>query len=93
VLDDANELHAGLEYAFLQAKPLVAIRVGAWLDPDHRFRNEGDDPFQRAVTSGGGDEIHLATGVGVAFGSFQLDLGIDFSDLVNTASVSAIYTF
>jgi len=93
VLDDANELHAGLEYAFLQAKPLVAIRVGAWLDPDHRFRNEGGDAFDRAVTSGGGDEIHLAAGVGVAFGSFQLDLGIDLSDLVDTASVSALYTF
>ncbi len=93
VLEDADELHAGLEYAFLRTKPLVAIRFGAWLDPDHRFRNEGDDPFERAITRRGEDEIHLATGVGVAFGSFQFDLGIDLSDLVDTASISAIYTF
>ena len=93
MLDDGDELHAGLEYAFLRATPLVAIRFGAWLDPAHRFHYEGRDPFERAVVRRGEDEIHLAGGIGVAFESFQLDFGIDLSDLVDTASVSAIYSF
>ncbi len=32
-------------------------------------------------------------GFGVAFDTLQLDLAVDFSDLVDTASLSAIYSF
>jgi hypothetical protein len=32
-------------------------------------------------------------GLGLAFKRFQIDLGIDVSDPVNTASISAIYSF
>jgi hypothetical protein len=32
-------------------------------------------------------------GVGVAFKSFQIDLAADFSDLVDTIALSAIYSF
>jgi hypothetical protein len=41
----------------------------------------------------GEDELHLAVGVGLAFKDFQVDLGVDFSDLVDTASLSVIYSF
>ncbi len=40
----------------------------------------------------GDDEIHLATGLGLAFARFQVDLGADFSDSGNTLALSAIYT-
>jgi hypothetical protein len=35
----------------------------------------------------------VAVGVGLAFKSFQIDLAADFSDLVDTVSLSAIYSF
>jgi long-subunit fatty acid transport protein len=95
LVDDGDELHAGAEYVFVRATPLLALRVGAWLDPDHRFRADPgrNDPFERALFRGGNDEVHYAVGLGLAFWTFQLDLAVDFSDLVDTVSLSAIYQF
>ena len=94
VADDGNEFRLGAEYAFLDFKPVLAIRTGVWLDPDHRFRSiHPDDPSHRALFQSGEDEIHAAVGLGLAFKSFQIDLAADFSDLVDTFSLSAIYSF
>lgn len=92
--DDGNELRLGGEYAFLDLNPVLAVRAGVWLDPDHRFRSiHPDDPDHRAMFQAGDDEIHVAVGFGLAFKSFQIDLAADFSDLVDTASLSVIYSF
>ena len=95
VLDDADELHAGFEYAFLHSQPLIAVRLGAWLDPDHRIhiRGERRDAFDRAIFQPGDDEIHVAVGIGVVFKRIQRDFAFDRSDLVDTASLSAIFHF
>lgn len=95
-LDDADELHLGGEYAFFAGTSVVAVRLGLWHDPDHQFRFEGDpdqEPFLAALFPGGDDELHLAAGLGVALRRFQVDLGVDLSDRVDTASLSAIYSF
>ncbi len=92
-LDDADELRIGFEYVFLHTVPVVAARGGAWRDPAHRIHWIGDDPLNRALFPESSDEIHVALGVGLAFKSFQLDLAADFSDLVDTAAISAIYKF
>ena len=91
--DDGNELRLGAEYAFLDLKPVVAVRAGVWRDPDHRFRSISSDPEHRALFQSGEDEIHVAVGMGLAFTSFQVDLAADFSDLVDTVSLSLIYSF
>jgi long-subunit fatty acid transport protein len=94
VADDGSEFRLGAEYAFLDLKPVLAIRTGVWLDPDHRFRStHPDDPSHRALFQSGEDEVHVAIGLGFAFTSFQIDLAADFSDLVDTFSLSAIYSF
>ena len=94
VADDGDELRLGAEYAFLDLKPVLAIRAGAWLDPDHRFRSiHPDNPDHRALFQAGEDEVHVAVGLGLAFKSFQIDLAADFSDLVDTVSLSMIYSF
>ena len=92
-LDDADELHLGGELVFLRAAPTIAVRVGAWLDPDHHLRETSDDPFLRALQPRGENQIHYALGVGIAFRGFQIDVGADFADQVDTASVSAVYSF
>ena len=88
-----NELHLGGEYVFRRPKTLVALRLGAWLDPDHQLRATLDDPLTRALAPSGQDEMHYAAGIGAACKRFQIDFGIDLSDRVNTASISAIYSF
>lgn len=91
-IPDVDELHLGFEYVFPRSKPLVALRLGTWLDPDHRVRSEGN-VLERALFQPGDDEMYYAAGVGVTWRTIQIDLGVDLSDLVDTASVSAIYSF
>ncbi len=90
-IDDGDELHAGAELVILRSTPILALRLGAWLEPDHRIRHTGDDVFARALRRPGDDELHFAAGVGLAFTRFQLDLGIDLADRVDTLSLSTVY--
>ena len=90
---DADEIHIGGEYAFLQWRPVVAFRLGVWLDPDHRIQATLDDPLFRALVPPGDDQWHVAGGVGFAFKRIQVDLAADVSDSVATGSLSAVYTF
>lgn len=93
VLDDSMELRLGVEYAVLRWSPLVAFRGGVWHDPDHTIRTFEDDPLEETLLPGGDDEIHISLGAGIAFQHLQIDLALDFSDLVNTAALSVIYQF
>jgi long-subunit fatty acid transport protein len=93
VLDDAMELRLGVEYAFLQWSPLVAIRAGVWRDPDHTIRTFEDDPLERVLLPGGEDELHVSLGAGVVFKSIQIDLAVDISEQIDTAALSFIYQF
>jgi hypothetical protein len=92
-VDDADELHLGGEYVFLRATPVIAVRAGVWLDPDHQIRATGDDLIDRSLLPPGEDQVHFTFGAGLAFGSFQIDFGVDLADRVNALSASAIYSF
>jgi long-chain fatty acid transport protein len=92
-IDDANEFHLGGEYAFLNLAPIVSLRAGVWLDPDHQFSYDGDNYVAEAVLTSGEDHTHYAAGLGLAFKWFQLDLAADFSELVDTVSLSFISSF
>jgi hypothetical protein len=93
-VDDADQLHLGAEWVFLQSRPLVAIRAGIWHEPDHQTRaNDNADDFTRAHLRPGDDQLHYALGVGIALKNFQVDGALDFSDAVNTGSLSVIFGF
>ena len=92
-VEDADEIHLGAEYAFFASTSVVAVRLGAWHDPDHYFDVRDDEPLVRAVFVPGEDELHLAAGLGIALRRFQLDLAIDLSERIDTASLSVIYSF
>lgn len=91
-IPNANELHLGGEYAFLQGRPILAVRAGVWIDPDHRIHSTIDDDLFSAVLFPGSDELHYSVGLGAAFDRVQLDLAVDFSDLRETVSLSAIFS-
>ncbi|MDH3805814.1 MAG: hypothetical protein OEU90_10125, partial [Gammaproteobacteria bacterium] len=92
-IDDIDELHLGIEYVFLESTPVIAIRFGTSLEPDHQLRATSDDLLARALLPRGEDEMHYAAGIGVAMQNFQIDLGVDFADRVDTVSLSAIFNF
>ena len=92
-IDDGDELHLGGEYVFLDSMPVVALRAGLWSDPDHQTKSDSRSPFIQAELIPGSDELHYGIGLGVAYPAFQIDLGIDLSELRDTASLSAIFSF
>ena len=97
-VDDANEIHLGLEYLFLNLRYPIAVRVGAWRDPDHRIRFVGDTntTSHRGLATrfrAGEDETHYSAGFGWVLGKFQLDAAADFSNPVDTTSLSAVFRF
>jgi hypothetical protein len=95
VADDSNQFHAGIEYVFASMKNPLAIRVGAWNDPDHRIRFTADaTDSDTALFRAGDDHIHVSGGLGLVFGgNFQIDAGYDYSKRVKTGSVSAVLRF
>lgn len=98
-IDDAEEIHLGLEYVFFNLPKPVAVRVGAYSDPDHRMAFQGQPDGTReqrnpaTLFREGDDEYHYSAGLGVVFGNFQVDAAADFSDLVETFSLSGVYRF
>ncbi len=91
VLADGDELRAGAELVILRSTPMLAARLGAWLEPDHRIRYTGDEIFSHALRQPGDDELHVAAGLGLVFARFQLDLGVDLAERVDTVSLSTVY--
>jgi long-subunit fatty acid transport protein len=91
-IDDANEFRLGGEYVFLESTPVIALRLGIWHDPDHVMRGNGSDLVVDALVRAGDDETHYAAGLGVAFETFQIDVGADLSGPTDTFSVSAVFS-
>jgi long-subunit fatty acid transport protein len=77
---DAWEYHVGAEYAFLQAKPILALRAGYWVEAN------GNDLGKRRFD-------HVSAGLGIAAPAFQIDLAGDLSDEGNRFALSLIYDF
>jgi long-subunit fatty acid transport protein len=104
-VDDGTEIRFGAEYAFLEMATPMFLRAGVWLDPDHRLAYGGPTPgdcnsdadFEACTDSilfpEGDDETHFSLGVGWAFSTFVLDFAADFSDQVDTYSVSGVMRF
>lgn len=94
VVDDANELHLGLEYVILTPKVIVPLRLGVWHDPDHKIRYTGQFAEEQAYFRGGDDEIHYTAGIGIVLGTpFEVNLAYDHSKTVKTVSLSAVIRF
>ena len=92
-LSDANEFHVGAEYAFLRVDPVLAVRVGGWLDPDHRLCGAAPDSPYRCEADARSGRGHVTLGFGMAFKRFQLDLAVDVSRAEATSSISGIFSF
>ena len=93
VVASGDEIHLGFEYVVPRPRYSVALRLGAWRDPDHKIHYVGERPIAQARFQPGADEIHLSGGLGLVLGRVQLDVGADLSDRVDTLSFSAVVGF
>jgi long-chain fatty acid transport protein len=100
VVNDAIEFRLGGEYLIRRSVP-IALRLGAWRDPDHRIRyqasptNVSDEQlFSSIAFQKGKDRIHIAGGAGIVFTNIgQIDLGVDVSSDTRTVSLSFVRRF
>ena len=98
-VDDANEVHLGAEYQFLQLARPVAVRIGTWYDPDHAIRfapadSTNPDPFYATGFRPGKNVVHGTGGAGVAFpNQLEINAGVDISSKTKTFSVSTVVRF
>jgi hypothetical protein len=93
VVDSGDEIHVGFEYVSLRVRHPLALRLGFWHDPDHKIRYVGERPIALARFRPGADELHLAGGIGLVVGRFQIDLAGDVSDRVDTLSLSTVVSY
>lgn len=78
IYEDGLNFHFGVERALLKRAPILAFRLGGWLEAN------GDDLDR--------DEVeHVTAGLGIAAQRFQLDLAADLSEEIDTISLSFIY--
>ena len=91
VFGAGEDFHVGVEFAVLNWRPVVAIRVGIW-----RESSRNREIFTGAIRTTQvrtGQLTHRALGFGLAYKRFQFDLGFDLSDRPNVVSLSAVYSF
>ena len=105
-VDDGNVFRLGLQYVVPLGTNVMALRAGAWRDPDHRIRFTPQVlPTDNAQTAlgkaaegalfrAGKNEYHYTGGIGIVLGEhFQLDAAADFATSVKTGALSAVFRY
>ncbi|MFN7981962.1 MAG: outer membrane protein transport protein [Vicinamibacterales bacterium] len=98
--DSGNEVHGGVEYVLAGLARPLALRGGAWFDPDHAVRyeptpaNDAIDQVLRVTLPGGENLVHYTLGAGVAMNErLELNAGADLSRRTTAVTVSGVFRF
>ncbi len=98
-VEDVLEPRLGFEYVFLSPSPVsLAVRWGAWLEPDHGLRFEGPTEGNEDLMArfrGGDEALHGTLGLGVVWGGGrrQVDLAVDVAETGEVATLSCVVRF
>lgn len=100
---DGKEIRLGLQYDLISDdRPTdYFLRLGFWLDPDHRIEYVGPPDGQLSVSQQalrttwlpGDDEWRYAVGFGVRTRRFVIDVGADFGESRDNVAVSFVLPF
>lgn len=89
-LESGDELHVGVEFILVKKKRVLALRLGAWVDPARHSGEISDFPV---LFPDGNDRVHVAAGLGFAFKNLKIDIAFDRAERVDTGSLSFVYAF
>jgi long-chain fatty acid transport protein len=97
-LDDATEIHLGVEWTMPNASVPLALRAGYWRDPAHTVEYAGttnDDLGRLAdfLFPAGEDQNHVSVGIGYLGQTFEVNAAYDHADINSKASVSFLKRF
>lgn len=100
--DDVNEYHAGLEYRWMAGGHLLAVRAGAFTDPDHSLRFTATDLSSASAVENfvfntnrpSGTRIGATMGMGLTFGNrLQADAAVSLAPGARRFAVSVVRRF
>jgi hypothetical protein len=96
-VNNGTEIRAGVERLFLGTAVPLALRFGAWFDPDHAVRyipasrDDRLDVRLAAALPGGENLVHITGGGGVAPTRWlEVNLAVDLSSRTRYATASAV---
>jgi long-chain fatty acid transport protein len=100
VLEDGNEVHAGVEYVLSKVPKTPALRVGAWYDPGHSIayvqtaaHDLLDERFA-AYLPAPESRTHLTFGAGLPISPrLEFNVGADLTMHLGVVSASAVFRF
>jgi long-subunit fatty acid transport protein len=99
-IEDGNEVHVGVEYVLLNLRVPLALRGGAWYDPDHAVRyeptpqNDSVDMLMSATLPGGVNLVHYSFGAGIVLANrFEVNAAADVSSRTTYVTTSAVVRF
>ena len=96
-LADADEIHLGLEHVFLAigSNLVGTLRLGGWWEPAHEVDYVGlYEELKPLLGDKGQGKAHFSAGLGfVVREDFQIDAAADFSENVDTLSLSIVKFF
>lgn len=95
-VDNATEVHVGVEYIIPFGNRFLALRAGVYNEPDHTIRFTGTTayPVYREILPGGDDQTHFTGGLGLVVSErFQVDTAANIADNSTQLSLSAVYRF
>jgi len=100
-LNSANQFRVGSEYLVLTPSSRVfALRGGAWYDPSHQAYLDANEatglpaPRWAVLLPKRDGTWHVSGGIGfTARRHLQIDAAADFSELIDTVSISSVWRF
>lgn len=93
-IEDAIELHFGLEYLFRVPKlGLIPLRFGLYNNPGHRIHAANDTPDLKRLFPEAQDRIHFTFGGGLVINSYlkfdaSFNVSADIFEFIGTALIS-----
>jgi hypothetical protein len=94
VVNNATEIHIGVEYILPLGKEFLALRAGIYNDPAHNIRRYSDSYEPMTYSPRGEDQIHVTGGLGIIHSDrFQIDTAVDIADKRKQFSFSMVYRF
>ncbi len=99
-VNNATEVHFGVEYILTIAERFLALRAGVYNDPEHTIRFTGStgngffDFLGKAQFPGDDEQIHMTGGLGfIVNDHLQVDTAANIAEKDTQLSLSAVYRF
>jgi hypothetical protein len=92
-VQDATQIHGGVEYSFFSGTTLISLRGGFFTDPDHSITFQGNDLRFLVLFPEREDQTHVTFGGGISLGRLRIDGAVNLANSISEGVITAFYRF